>query len=188
MNEVVARLMGPGTSALSAQVAFSELPQHALDLPATKEGDAQAVRLLTSIAERAVPTRPPVRRGRVLAGELSLGSLLVFLLQEEDSHAAYFLRKQGLDRLTSPPGLHFRTSVGANLAKMPKKTENASPPRNQASFPKRSIPAHASTVGMRQPGLGSRSRIDGQRKRGTCAAGYIHTNRTTMTSALTKRP
>lgn len=54
MNEVVARLMGPGTSALSAQVAFSELPQHALDLPATKEGDAQAVRLLTSIAECAV--------------------------------------------------------------------------------------------------------------------------------------
>lgn len=32
----------------------SELPQHALDLPATKEGDAQAVRLLTSIAECAV--------------------------------------------------------------------------------------------------------------------------------------
>jgi ATP-dependent Clp protease ATP-binding subunit ClpA len=28
------------------------------------------------------------------------GSLLVFLLQEEESHAAYFLRRQGLDRLT----------------------------------------------------------------------------------------
>lgn len=54
MNEVVAQLMGPGSSALSAQVAFSELPQHALDLPATENGDAQAVRLLTSIAERAV--------------------------------------------------------------------------------------------------------------------------------------
>ena len=54
MNEVAEQLMGPGTSPLSAQVAFSELPQHALDLPATKEGDGQAVRLLTSIAERAV--------------------------------------------------------------------------------------------------------------------------------------
>jgi ATP-dependent Clp protease ATP-binding subunit ClpA len=28
------------------------------------------------------------------------GALLVFLLQEEDSHASYFLRKQGVDRLT----------------------------------------------------------------------------------------
>jgi ATP-dependent Clp protease ATP-binding subunit ClpA len=28
------------------------------------------------------------------------GALLVFLLQEEESHAAYFLRKQGVDRLT----------------------------------------------------------------------------------------
>src|SRR5688572_20187076 len=28
------------------------------------------------------------------------GSLLVFLLQEDESHAAYFLRKQGVDRLT----------------------------------------------------------------------------------------
>lgn len=54
MNEVVEQLMGPGTSPLSAQVAFSELPQHALDLPATPQGDGQAVRLLTSIAERAV--------------------------------------------------------------------------------------------------------------------------------------
>ncbi len=34
------------------------------------------------------------------AKHVDTGSLLVFLLQEEDSHAAYFLRRQGLDRLT----------------------------------------------------------------------------------------
>jgi ATP-dependent Clp protease ATP-binding subunit ClpA len=33
------------------------------------------------------------------ASEVDSGSLLVFLLQEEDSHAAYFLRSQGIERL-----------------------------------------------------------------------------------------
>ena len=34
------------------------------------------------------------------AKHVDTGSLLVFLLQEEESHAAFFLRKQGVDRLT----------------------------------------------------------------------------------------
>jgi len=34
------------------------------------------------------------------ARHVDSGSLLVFMLQEEESHAAYFLRSQGLDRLT----------------------------------------------------------------------------------------
>ena len=34
------------------------------------------------------------------ATQVDTGSLLVFLLQEEESHAAYFLRGQGVDRLT----------------------------------------------------------------------------------------
>ncbi len=34
------------------------------------------------------------------AKHVDSGSLLVFILREEDSHAAYFLRSQGLDRLT----------------------------------------------------------------------------------------
>ncbi len=33
------------------------------------------------------------------AKQVESGSLLVFLLQEEDSHAAYFLRSQGVERL-----------------------------------------------------------------------------------------
>src|SRR5687768_2890800 len=34
------------------------------------------------------------------ARHVDSGSLLVFILQEEDSHAAFFLRNQGLERLT----------------------------------------------------------------------------------------
>ena len=34
------------------------------------------------------------------AKHVDTGSLLVFMLQEEESHAAYFLRRQGVDRLT----------------------------------------------------------------------------------------
>ncbi len=34
------------------------------------------------------------------ADEVDSASLLVFLLQEDDSHAAHFLREQGVDRLT----------------------------------------------------------------------------------------
>ena len=34
------------------------------------------------------------------AKQVDSGSLLVFMLQEEESHAAFFLHSQGLDRLT----------------------------------------------------------------------------------------
>ena len=47
------------------------------------------------VVERAV-----VHAASSSAQLVESGALLVFLLQEEDSHAAYFLRKQGLDRLT----------------------------------------------------------------------------------------
>jgi len=47
------------------------------------------------VVERAV-----VHAASSSAQQVESGALLVFLLQEEDSHAAYFLRKQGVDRLT----------------------------------------------------------------------------------------
>ncbi len=47
------------------------------------------------VVERAV-----VHAASSSAQQVDSGALLVFLLQEEDSHAAYFLRKQGVDRLT----------------------------------------------------------------------------------------
>src|SRR5687768_8003367 len=46
------------------------------------------------VVERAV-----VHAASSSAQQVDSGSLLVFLLQEDDSHASYFLRKQGVDRL-----------------------------------------------------------------------------------------
>jgi ATP-dependent Clp protease ATP-binding subunit ClpA len=47
------------------------------------------------VVERAV-----VHAASSSAQQVESGALLVFLLQEEDSHAAYFLRKHGVDRLS----------------------------------------------------------------------------------------
>ena len=47
------------------------------------------------VVERAV-----VHAASSSAQRVESGALLVFLLQEEESHAAYFLRKHGVDRLT----------------------------------------------------------------------------------------
>ena len=47
------------------------------------------------VVERAV-----VHAASSSAQQVESGALLVFLLQEDESHAAYFLRKQGLDRLS----------------------------------------------------------------------------------------
>src|SRR5688572_19460812 len=47
------------------------------------------------VVERAV-----VHAASSSAQQVDSGGLLVFLLQEEDSHASYFLRKQGVDRIT----------------------------------------------------------------------------------------
>ena len=60
---------------------------------------------------RAVEAEPSLGLDRVLqqafahaavssASEIGSGDLLVFLLQEDESHAAYFLRAQGVERLT----------------------------------------------------------------------------------------
>jgi ATP-dependent Clp protease ATP-binding subunit ClpA len=60
------------------------------------------------------------------AKHVDSGSLLVFLLQEEDSHAAYFLKSQGIERL-----LLLRTiSHGSGNAVAPAGAEPAGPPSN----------------------------------------------------------
>jgi ATP-dependent Clp protease ATP-binding subunit ClpA len=60
------------------------------------------------------------------AKHVDSGSLLVFMLQEEESHAAYFLRSQGLDRLTllrvishGPKGDPATAPVGGEQAAPP---------------------------------------------------------------------
>ena len=64
------------------------------------------------VVERAV-----VHAASSSAQQVESGALLVFLLQEEDSHAAYFLRKQGVDRL----GLLRSIAHGGNDATAPGK-------------------------------------------------------------------
>jgi ATP-dependent Clp protease ATP-binding subunit ClpA len=70
------------------QRAFSSVPGRKAVKPESTIG-------FDRVVERAV-----VHAASSSAQQVESGALLVFLLQEDDSHAAYFLRKQGLDRLT----------------------------------------------------------------------------------------
>ena len=60
----------------------------------------KAVKPESTIGFDRVVERAVVHAANSSAQVVESGALLVFLLQEEDSHAAYFLRKQGVDRLT----------------------------------------------------------------------------------------
>ncbi|MGE0459999.1 MAG: AAA family ATPase [Vicinamibacterales bacterium] len=60
----------------------------------------KAVKPESTIGFDRVVERAVVHAANSSAQLVESGALLVFLLQEEDSHAAYLLRKQGLDRLT----------------------------------------------------------------------------------------
>ncbi len=60
---------------------------------------ARTVKPESTIGFDRVVERAVVHAASSSAREVDSGSLLVFLLQEEDSHAAYFLKKQGVNRL-----------------------------------------------------------------------------------------
>jgi ATP-dependent Clp protease ATP-binding subunit ClpA len=68
--------------------AFSPVPGKKVVKPESTIG-------FDRVVERAV-----VHAASSSAQQVDSGSLLVFLLQEEESHASYFLKKQGVDRLT----------------------------------------------------------------------------------------
>jgi ATP-dependent Clp protease ATP-binding subunit ClpA len=82
----------------------------------------KAVKPESTIGFDRVVERAVVHAASSSAQQVDSGALLVFLLQEEDSHAAYFLRKQGLDRLALlrtishgadlPPGTVRRADPG----------------------------------------------------------------------------
>ena len=63
-------------------------------VPGTKPVKPESTVAFDRVVERAV-----VHAASSSAREVDSGSLLVFLLQEDDSHAAYFLTKQGVNRL-----------------------------------------------------------------------------------------
>jgi ATP-dependent Clp protease ATP-binding subunit ClpA len=59
----------------------------------------KAVKPESTIGFDRVVERAVVHAASSSAQQVDSGALLVFLLQEDDSHAAYFLHKQGVDRL-----------------------------------------------------------------------------------------
>src|SRR5678815_5933669 len=103
-----------------------------------KQVDEVLAKAFTSVpATTSVEPEPSVGFDRVIqqavvhaavssAKHVDTGSLLVFMLQEEESHAAYFLRSQGLDRLTllrvishGPKGDPATAPVGGEQAAPP---------------------------------------------------------------------
>jgi ATP-dependent Clp protease ATP-binding subunit ClpA len=60
----------------------------------------KAVKPESTIGFDRVVERAVVHAASSSAQQVDSGALLVFLLQEDDSHAAYFLNKQGVDRLS----------------------------------------------------------------------------------------
>ena len=119
------------------------------------------------------------------AQQVESGALLVFLLQEDDSHAAYFLRKQGLDRLTLLRAIvaRRRTSRGAGDAR-----------RSRTRQPG----AARAARGLRhRPGRAGRARADrsADRPRSSkssawcrCCAGAARTTRCWSASRASARP
>jgi ATP-dependent Clp protease ATP-binding subunit ClpA len=67
--------------------AFAQLPPPGVSQPETTVG-------FDRVIQQAV-----VHAAASSAKDVDTGSLLVFMLEEEESHAAYFLRSQGVDRL-----------------------------------------------------------------------------------------
>src|SRR6266850_550580 len=101
------------TKQLAEQHEFPLLVTCGVNLDALRtQVDEVLVKAFTPVpAASAVEPEPSVAFDRVVqqavvhaavssAKQVDTGSLLVFMLQEEESHAAFFLQSQGLDRLT----------------------------------------------------------------------------------------
>jgi ATP-dependent Clp protease ATP-binding subunit ClpA len=74
--------------------------EEVLDRAFTPVPGRKAVKPESTLGFDRVVERAVVHAANSSAQQVESGALLVFLLQEEESHAAYFLRKQGVDRLT----------------------------------------------------------------------------------------
>src|SRR5688572_9998305 len=74
--------------------------EEVLDRAFTPVPGKKAVKPESTLGFDRVVERAVVHAASSSAQQVDSGSLLVFLLQEDDSHASYFLRQQGVDRLT----------------------------------------------------------------------------------------
>ena len=93
-----------------------------LDKAFTAVPGRKAVKPESTLGFDRVVERAVVHAASSSAQQVESGALLVFLLQEEDSHAAYFLRKQGVDRL----GLLRAISHGAGDSRSPLRAPDGS--------------------------------------------------------------
>jgi ATP-dependent Clp protease ATP-binding subunit ClpA len=87
----------------SCSVDFTQLGRdldEVLDKSFTPVPGKKTVKPESTIGFDRVVERAVVHAASSSAQQVDSGSLLVFLLQEDESHASYFLRKQGVDRLT----------------------------------------------------------------------------------------
>ena len=126
-----------------AQAAFSALNvdraqlTHDLDevlerahtpVPGTKAVKPESTIGFDRVVERAV-----VHAASSSAREVDSGSLLVFLLQEDESHAAYFLKKQGVNRLRLLKAIAHADPGGAPDTRTPE-GEDAGPKDPLAAY------------------------------------------------------
>jgi ATP-dependent Clp protease ATP-binding subunit ClpA len=96
--------------------------EEVLDKAFTAVPGRKAVKPESTLGFDRVVERSVVHAASSSAQQVESGALLVFLLQEEDSHAAYFLRKQGVDRL----GLLRAISHGAGESRSPLRAPDGS--------------------------------------------------------------
>jgi ATP-dependent Clp protease ATP-binding subunit ClpA len=90
----------------------------------------KAVKPESTIGFDRVVERAVVHAASSSAQQVDSGALLVFLLQEEDSHAAYFLRKQGLDRLTLLRTISHGTDIAPGTSRRGEPGEDGGGPRD----------------------------------------------------------
>src|SRR6185295_4345544 len=74
--------------------------EEVLDRAFTPVPGRKAVKPESTLGFDRVVERAVVHAASSSAQQVESGALLVFLLQEDESHASYFLKKQGVDRLT----------------------------------------------------------------------------------------
>ena len=89
--------------------------EEVLDRAFTAVPGRKAVKPESTLGFDRVVERAVVHASSSSAQQVESGALLVFLLQEEDSHAAHFLRKQGLDRLALLRALSHGTAEAGPL-------------------------------------------------------------------------
>jgi ATP-dependent Clp protease ATP-binding subunit ClpA len=101
--------------------------EEVLDKAFTAVPGRKAVKPESTLGFDRVVERAVVHAASSSAQQVESGALLVFLLQEEDSHAAYFLRKQGVDRLGLLRAIAHGAGDSASPLRAPDGTEGGAP-------------------------------------------------------------